>query len=762
MLSIFRFNLRSLVLLILIVIVLITAVIFNLDNRYNIPRPSTLRIPDIPSFKSGFFNGQSRPPPPLEDHFPGSGQEPSTLDSAIDGAQTEPHYIDELVRRATGDFEKLMSRETHGVHESAEAYRIKRGRHPPPGFDNWVTFAEEVNATIVEDLFDQIYHDLGPFWGVPASQMRAAVDAWPFVISVRGGSVGQRTDRERDNMNAWQNMVSQIAHMLPDLDMAVNEMDESRLFATWDTVTHYINVGNEKRKQYPIGSFQSISEYPTLPPPEYDMGKYNHELLRSTPIWSLVAAACPHSAPGRRLPSEPNLHWSPAFPREVPEGSYNGYVANFTHASDPCMHPHLRGLHGSFIEPISISTSQKLFPLFGSSKLPQNNDILLPPAEFWTESDTINDELRQPWAKKSPTVFWRGHATGGRNRMPTWARFHRHRFVGASNGTAILAAEALQAHDAYPSVFPDLPPDTWIYTFQLPNPDQYNLTAMANGRLGAWTAQHSDVGFTHMECFPAERAQHGALCSYTSPFHELKNWVNWRDHFDHKYLPDIDGNVGGTPRFPSALRSTSVPMKATIYQSWLSTRVMPWKHFIPMDNTYKDYWGIMEYFLGYDDSSLASTQFTGFRSGPSRESKDKGKPDTAYDAEQDAVRAFAGREWGNIRVPEAEAAANAAARAHGHAITSPRPTQDDVAAVRQREADDATERRALARKSVPAHDEVGAWIAEGGARWARRTLRREDALVYVYRLLLEYARCSSENRDRMGYTADLQGAGGLQ
>jgi hypothetical protein len=344
--------------------------------------------------------------------------------------------------------------------------------------------------------------------------------------------------------------------------------------------------------------------------------------------------------------------------------------------------------------------------------------------------------------------------------LQTWARFHRHRWVGVANGTALIAAEMFQAHEAYPAVFPELPRDTWIYTFQLPQQEQYNLTAMANGRLGAWTNQHTDVSFVHLECFPPERAERGALCSYTSPFYQIARAASMRDHFNHKYIPDIDGNVGATPRFPAALRSTSAPMKATIYRDWLSSRTFAWKHFIPVDTTYKDFWGIMEYFIGYDDAALSTASFNGFRSEPPPNNDPNARPDAQFEMERATVQAFAGREWGHISVPDGEAAAAAAASAHGHKITGSKPTRDDIEAIRKREADNAAERRALAKKNVPAHDEVGAWIAEGGARWAQRTMRKEDALVYVYRLLLEYARCSSEGRERMAFVADLQKAGG--
>ena len=121
--------------------------------------------------------------------------------------------------------------------------------------------------------------------------------------------------------------------------------------------------------------------------------------------------------------------------------------------------------------------------------------------------------------------------------------------------------------------------------------------------------------------------------------------------FQHKYLPDIDGN-GVSPRFRQFLKSNSLPIKATIWKEWHDDRLIAWKHFVPMDNTYMDFYGIMEYLLG--------------------------------------------------------------------------------------------------------HDKEARQIAEEGARWADRVMRKEDMLVYVYRLVLEYARVMDPQRNNMGFVGDLE------
>ena len=107
-------------------------------------------------------------------------------------------------------------------------------------------------------------------------------------------------------------------------------------------------------------------------------------------------------------------------------------------------------------------------------------------------------------------------------------------------------------------------------------------------------------------------------------------------------------------RYLGFLRSTSLPIKATIFREWHDSRLVPWKHFVPMDSRFGDYYGIMDYFM-----------------------------EGGHDAEAES-------------------------------------------------------------------------IAMEGKRWAEAVLRREDMVLYVWRLLLEYARVTDDKRDRLAFVGDLK------
>lgn len=180
-------------------------------------------------------------------------------------------------------------------------------------------------------------------------------------------------------------------------------------------------------------------------------------------------------------------------------------------------------------------------------------------------------------------MIWRGVASGGRNKAESWRHYQRHRFVQMVNGSAVLHAETTRIK---------------AETFDLPGWEFYNLKAPRNGYLGEWLGNISDAAFVDLLCFPQE-GEGNRGCSYTEPYFEFKDSIPMAKQYSYKYLPDIDGN-SFSGRYRGFLRSTSLPIKATIYNEWHDDRLIPWLHFVPMDNTFVDIYGIMDYFLGFD------------------------------------------------------------------------------------------------------------------------------------------------------------------
>ncbi|KAF2469437.1 uncharacterized protein BDR25DRAFT_229475 [Lindgomyces ingoldianus] len=566
----------------------------------------------------------------------------------------QEHPIDHLIEEAGTEWFKLMARETHDLSSTAKAYRARRGRHPPPGFGQWYKFAKDHDVVMVEDFFDQIYHDLTPFWGVEAKKIRRQAKHFTHVISVRNGTATYKTDHDRIWMTLWHNLTATIQEYLPDVDIPINVMDESRVIVPWEDINEYVKAEGDSRKFMP--KLEVVTQLSGLEELDKDPGEPSApEWITSGWYWDTARVGCSPSSPSRRVPATRDFSGPPPVPPGYPDNSYQGYVRNWTAAKDPCLQPDLRGSHGTFVEPISQRTTRSLFPMFGGSKLPVNNDILIPPAMYWTKDAFYSGgEMHgSEWEKKTTKVMWRGGGTGGRNKAENWTRFQRHRFVSMVNGTAVqLAEKNVDGAGQGPN-------------FILQSYKTYHLTATQYMDLGTWLSQITDVGMVNLICFPASGSPR---CPYTDHYFRVKSGMPMAKQYAYKFLPDLDGN-SFSGRYRGFLKSTSLPIKATIYSEWHDSRLVPWVHFVPMDNSFVDIYGILDYFIG-----------------------------TGVDFKTD----------GGGVVMEG------------------------------------------------AHDAAANKIATAGKDWAEKVLRREDMLIYVMRLFMEYARICDDQRDQLGFIGDLE------
>ncbi|OLN90177.1 Beta-1,2-xylosyltransferase 1-like protein 5 [Colletotrichum chlorophyti] len=509
----------------------------------------------------------SNPIQPVDEGAAAEGPEDSKPLEPTPPGTPNTHPIDTLIKEADETFEKLLKKESKTLPEAAKAYRERRGRHPPPGFDAWFQFAQERKAVIVEDFFDQIYHDLRPFWGVEPSRIRKEAAEWEMVIQVRKG----RATRESDWFWTvhWTNMLKTIEHLLPDMDIALNPMDEPRMVVPYEEMEQYLrDAALTEGMPEPKRVMNTFQQLPT------SKKELDRNVKVKNKLWDKKTTRLAKTQTSFDHPPSISTKYAAAHMR-------GGFVSNYTLSTQLCHQPDLQGLNGIFIEPLSTSATPVLFPMFGGSKLAVNNEILLPAAMYWTEEERFSGGGYHggPWSSKNDTVLWRGVATGGRNRDSNWQGFQRHRFVAMNNATKVSGAE-----DG------TMPP----VNFALPD-KIYDIAARAAGGLAAWVRSWANVGFTDLMCEPEGTA---GTCNYTSPYFNLTEGVKLTDMYGAKYLPDIDGN-SFSGRYLAFLGSTSLPIKATLWREWHDSRLVAWKHFVPMDSRFVDYYGIMDYFLGH-------------------------------------------------------------------------------------------------------------------------------------------------------------------
>ena len=657
-----------------------------------------------------------------------TSSDPSEADAALSStaaASTRPagasHPIDELILEAEDYHNELLSRRTKGPHDAAQAYRERRGRHPPPRFDRFVKWCEDHDVILVEDYFDQIYGDLAPFWAVDPHVIREFPKSWMNILSIRNGEM-RRWGDEPANIANWMDFWGTGLQALPledmpDVDIAFNGEDEPKMFVPYEKIQAAIATGEKRRQKRPVDSHvPSITEFVDLdpmdmlrPPVEERKGYRWAEYPEDKPLWEAGRAVCPPHSRARRSNANENYSKTPHFPNAHNlTYMHEGYVANWSAAKSSCDNPHLRGLHGTWIGMLSSSLENprprekaiitELVPMLSGCKIHDiNAEILVPPAMQWpSDADSsdftfnFKEDQRIPWEKKKDLVMWRGSASGGVNDADNWTRFQRHRFLSLLNGTLVGQHEAARQSDQpVPSHVPGgHPPLPW--NFPLPQTNVYDLAAMhatsPDAALESWINTRVDAAFIHLRCFPPPSWFHGngQECPYDGEYYTVKPVVKSTEAYKYKYQPDLDG-ASYSGRYRSILQDSSLPIKATIYDEWHDSRLIPWKHFVPMDNTYVDWYGIMEYFLGYSPSTTMSTK-----------------------------------------------------------NNDPESIGTEVEVV----GDDSEAREG--------HDSVAKKIAMDGSEWTRTALRNEDMLAYVYRLILEIARLGDERRDDMGYADDLK------
>ncbi|KAH7326296.1 putative endoplasmic reticulum-resident kdel protein [Stachybotrys elegans] len=547
-----------------------------------------------------------------------------------------PHPIQKLMADAVARHEELLAKRSYDLETAAARYRERRGRHPPPGFDRWFQATVDHDAILVEDYFDRIYKDLAPFWGLDREVLVNRANTWDWVVRVRNGIAngdGNTTDRV-PWLQLWTKLVDEFAVHLPDVDMPINYMDEPRLLVPHDEIAKLVEKEQKTRAMPPPN--RVTSKYIGLAGVDASHNRPYRARWYGTKnaYWNLAVAACGPDTPAYGVKAVKDFSAPAEMPHDwQPDYAYHGFIQNWTASMDPCLQPHLRQLHGSFIEPLSLSTTKELIPLFGGSKLMLNNEILIPGAMYLTDDEFYSGgESHGPeWSQKRNGLVWRGDASGGRSRNTTWHHFQRHRLIDMLNHTTVSRMEARRMR---------------AKTFELPSPSIYHSSRRAWGRVGSWLREFADVGFVHL-CPPNE-------CDFLPQFFAETPSKPMSEQYEYKFLPDADGN-SFSARFRGFMRSTSLPLKATIYAEWHDDRLIPWLHFAPLDNTFQDLYAVLEY-LGDND-------------GPG--------------------------------------------------------------------------------------DRAAAFMAQQGQEWAERVLRREDMKLYVWRLLLEWARLCDENRDTLGYVADL-------
>ena len=538
----------------------------------------------------------------------------------------DSHPIATFMREADQKWRDYESSRSITFKQTVEKYRSKYGRHPPPGFKEWYKYARKKNVFNIDD-FDQVMDDLRPFWALEPKTIRMyAAHMWENEgdgisgVHIRNSKVAKLT------FSSWRSetfktLVEKFVEFLPDMDIAMNRLDQPRLVVPWEDMQTLLAKEYETRSLLPevLDSFtteQTLLADLKLKKPEEDKSE------RLNPEWfnragrqymELASQACPPESPARS-----NLTITEA---DAMYKSLGGLVSNFNLSSDLCtVGPAVQNLHGFLYSSSSIIASKLLLPVFGECKVSVNSDILFPANMYWKKDIRYDysDKGDLAWDKKKEDMIWRGVTSGGVQLPENWRTMHRQRLVQLLNGTYMaLEGREVPVLTQPPTADEQIQQGSTYETFH-----RFQPSLFAN--------EHTDVGFVEAwGCVPN--------CSFYKDIFTWKLPVDLTDQFRSKYLIDVDGH-SFSGRWRAFLQSKSLGFKATIFREWHDSRLFAWRHFVPLDQRYDDLYSLLTYFIGYG------------KPGSQRPPEDDYANGDVYVPEHDAEAkriADQGREWAN-------------------------------------------------------------------------------------------------------------------
>lgn len=548
------------------------------------------------------------------------------------------HPIDVLIYDAKLQHDRYVGNvgSTNSLPETVARYQKRYKRNPPPGFDKWFEYAKSKSAFVVDE-FDQIYEDLLPFRTIPPDVIRK--QTWEMVsnpwneisgITIRNGSAAVQENvlpTHRWMLEGVANLINKFSEHLPDMDLAFNLNDESRVAVPYHDIGRLRQQGRIEDKSGPQ-SWSSERAASWLPIPKHNVKEtvFQDMSFRNT-FRAFGSVGCDPKSLALTTPhisSQSHICHSCTAPHSLGQ-----FVADWRLAADICHQPDLAYLHGFYLSPAAFKTSYQLMPVFSQSKAHGYNDILYPSA--WNYMDKVIYAPSEdkgtpgqegfkpgfpdpPFSQKENTLFWRGATSEGVSAgNHAWRGMARQRLVHMANNLTT------SSHDSVVILLPHTTDPKPTYKYQtLPGPAVKSL------------GLHTDIAIV----------DHIARCGGVG-LHDCtdqdKEFVpipptDFQTHWRYKFLFDLDG-AGFSGRFLPFLQSQSLPFKTALFREWYDSRLTAWHHFVPQDLRLHGVWSTLAYFAGVSGSA-----------GDSSGGKQVNWPPHADEAERIALQ---GRDWAN-------------------------------------------------------------------------------------------------------------------
>jgi hypothetical protein len=463
-----------------------------------------------------------------------------------------PHPIFELIQRAEKEWKEKHRKASSSLDEAIGEYRRRYHRSPPKGFDRWWEYVQAHDVQL-PDEYDQIYHDLEPFWGMEPSELIALqagreLVADSFTIGrnaegkldiVRTTFLEGRYDQLIGSAKNILGYLQQIEPVLPAFRATFTPHDSPEL------MTDYV----VKNTLLEAASTKSYISQKDLPP-------IHHLGWRS---------ACDPESPARLIDFDLDGP-QPPKPKKT-------FIYNHRQSMDPCLHPHLFWVHGQFLShhngPDPYAT---MIPEFSSCTTTLHHNIRIPTPYGWIEDILPRSDDPDFDEKNDERLLWRGSNTGiHHSSFSRWQSSHRDTLVTSVN-------------EVNGTIDYLVPPK--------PGYQDQPLGAPKTARKARINPALMDMGFV------GEPTQcHEPTCTLMKEIYDYKKMQSYKDAGNYKYVFDLDGN-GWSGRFKRLITSNSLVFKSTIYPEWFTDRVAPWVHYIPVQVDLSDLYDSLIFFRG--------------------------------------------------------------------------------------------------------------------------------------------------------------------
>ncbi|EIN06948.1 hypothetical protein PUNSTDRAFT_104368 [Punctularia strigosozonata HHB-11173 SS5] len=473
----------------------------------------------------------------------------------------------------------MLKRQSRSLQEAVLEYKRRYGRLPPKGFDHWWDYVQ-ANKVMLPDEYDQIDHDVAHFWAISPKQLRAAQAAHEAhketytigknrhgYIDILKMSFHENTNHDLYLDGAFQMMevLEPIEEFIPPFRAVFSPHDGPNLLSSWQ-------MKEEARKAVAQGKYLDLNHLPSLE----NVGWFT---------------ACPPTSPARKGP--PRTGNQSRLPPNLAIPNRNRtFIHSHIKAMDPCLHPSIVDTHGEFLpHPIGPPLPDIVFaPQFSYSASLLHGDIR-PATPFNYIEDLGENDLT--WDQKEATeegrqgrLLWHGSNTGVYcSDEERCYQSQRQRLVALSEnrtGTVALLRE---------------PPATsrtsrlWKETRRIATDDHahWNVTQVPRSTIDD---SMMDVHFSGspMQCDKE-------MCDELDQKFDWRGSMSLKEASRYKYVMDVDGN-GWSSRFKRLITSNAMVLKSSVYPEWFTERILPWVHYVPVQNDYSGLLDIMAFFRG--------------------------------------------------------------------------------------------------------------------------------------------------------------------